>query len=98
MNKDLIKIEENQEYLNLILISPLPRHPNVDLVLKRFSILKYKLFKQLIEENIIQREEIKSLKNKIKELNNQIKVLKKGKIQKEEIKSLNKSVKNKKND
>jgi cell division protein FtsB len=99
MNKDLIKIEENQEYLKLILISPLPLHLNVDLILKRFSILNYKLVKQLIEENIFQREEIKSLKNKIKELNDQIKVLQKGNIiQKEEIESLNKSVKNKKDD
>lgn len=99
MNKDLIKIEENQEYLKLILISPLPLHPNVDLILQRFSILNYKLVKQLIEENIFQREEIKSLKNKIKELNDQIKVLQKDNIiQKEEFESLNKSVKNKKDD
>jgi cell division protein FtsB len=69
------------------------------LILQRFSILNYKLVKQLIEENIFQREEIKSLKNKIKELNDQIKVLQKGNIiQKEEFESLNKSVKNKKDD
>jgi len=73
IGEQLIKIEENENELKLILISKIKSYPNVDLILKKENI-----FEKLI--NITQhiKNENKLLKVKYEEIKNKIELIEKG--------------------
>ena len=69
INQKNIKIEKNENNLKLILISLLPNHPNVELIIKNNNIISNELIEKLINE-------IKEIKDENNKLNKRIELIK----------------------
>ena len=69
INQKNIKIEKNENNLKLILISLLPNHPNVELIIKK-NIISNQLIEKLINEIKEIKDENNKLKNRIELIEN----------------------------
>ena len=70
INQKNIKIEKNENNLKLILISTLPNHPNVELIIKNKNIISNELIEKLINEIKEIKDENNKLKNRIELIEN----------------------------
>ena len=90
IEKQIIKIEENEKDLKLILMSN-TSYPNVELILKKENIIEklMKEIKDIKNENKILKKNYKEIKNKIELIENNLNKNDKNIIKKEEDKKLN---------
>ena len=83
IEKNNIKIEENNSILSLILISSLTNHPNVELILNEKTLISKETFEDLINEMNNLKNENKNLKeyfkDEINKLNDKIELIEKNK-------------------
>ena len=77
INQKNIKIEKNENNLKLILISTLPNHPNVELIINKKNIISNELIEKLINEIKEIKNENNKLKNRIEKIENKNNILNK---------------------
>ena len=77
INQKNIKIEKNENNLKLILISLLPNHPNVELIINKKNIISNELIEKLIDEIKEIKNENNKLKNRIEKIENKNNILNK---------------------
>ena len=77
INQKNIKIEKNKNNLKLILISLLPNHPNVELIINKKNIISNELIEKLINEIKEIKNENNKLKNRIEKIENKNNILNK---------------------
>ena len=77
INQKNIKIEKNENNLKLILISLLPNHPNVELIINKKNIISNELIEKLINEIKEIKNENNKLKNRIEKIENKNNILNK---------------------
>ena len=78
-----VQIEENNKNMILILISTLPKYPNVKLILNKKELLSNEIIEKIINEIKYLKEENSNLKKNNIELNEKIKLIEKEKINKD---------------
>jgi len=83
IDQNNIKIEENNSSLSFVLISSLPNHQNVELILKEKTLISKEIFEDLINEINNLKNENKNIKeymkDEINKLNDKIELIEKNK-------------------